>query len=136
MLEASIIDSADEMASLQLNELESMDLDSKEKCETKYEAFEKSIQKHQQKIIYFTSKQGEVLVQLKNFCAKEGRLIGYYIYLEKFKLNESTANLKIRIAELVGEFPKLQKTNLSLHFVNKYMKQIRSICEKSGEKYK
>ena len=136
MLEASIIDSADEMASLQLKELEGMSIDSKEKCEKKYELFEKAIGKYQRKIIFLTSKQGEVLAKLKDLCAKEGRLIGYLIYLDRFKLNESTANMKIRIAELVKEFPKLQKTNLSLHFVNKYMKDIRRICKKSAEKYK
>ena len=124
------------MASLQLNELESMNIDSKEECEKKYELFEKAIGKHQQKIIYLTSKQGEVLAKIKELCAKEGLLTGYFMYLYKFKLNESTAKMKIRIAELVKEFPKLEKTNLSLHFFNKYMKQSRVICEKSGEKYK
>ena len=136
MLEASIIDSADEMSTLQLNDLDNAGINSKEICERKYQLFEKAIENHQQKIIYLTSKQGEILLKIKDLCAKEGRLIGYYIYLEKFKLNESTANLKIRIAELVKEFPKLQNSNLSLNMFNKYLKQIRSICKNSGEKYK
>ena len=136
MLEASIIDNVEEMATLQLNDLDNADTNSKEICERKYQLFEKAIEKHQQKIIYLSSKQGEILIKLKDFCAKEGRRIGYFVYLEKFQLNESTANLKIRIAELINEFPKLQNTNLSLNIVNKYLKQIRSICEKSGEKYK
>ena len=136
MLEASIIEAGEDMTALEKKELGNMNIDTKEKCEKKYELFEKAIGKHQQKIILLTSKQGEVLSKIKELCAKEGRLIGYVIYLDKFKLSESTANLKIRIAELTEEFPKLQKTNLSLHFFNKYMKQIKVICEKSGEKYK
>ena len=136
MLEASIIDGKEDMTTLEKKDLEKMDIDSKEKCERKYQLFEKAIGKHQQKIIYLTSKQGEVLIKLKDLCKKEGRLIGYLIYLEKFKLNESTANLKIRIAELIKEFPKLQNTNLSVYLFNRYMKQIRLVCEKSGEKYK
>ena len=111
-------------------------MDTKEKCERKYEVFEKAIGKHQQKIIHLTSKQGKVLLKLKELCAKEGRSNGYVTHLIKFKISESTANMKTRIAELTSEFPKLQKTNLSLHFFNRYLKQIRSICEKSGEKYK
>ena len=136
MLEASIIEAGEEMTDLEKKELENMDIDSKEKCERKCEFFQKAIEKHQQKIIHLTSKQGEVLARIKELCAKEGRLIGYLIYLDKFKLNESTANLKIRIAELIKEFPKLQNTNFSLNIFNKYMKQIRLVCEKSGEKYK
>ena len=136
MLENSIMDSADEMATLQLNDSENGGIDTKEKCEKKYNLFEKAIGKHQQKIILLTSKQGEVLAKIKELCAKEGRLIGYFIYLDKFELNESTAKMKIRIAELTEEFPKLKNTNLSLHFFNMYMKEIRRVCEKSGEKYK
>ena len=136
MLDASIIDSADEMATLQLADLDNTDLNSKEICERKYQLFEKAIEKHQQKIIYLSSKQGEILLKIKDLCAKEGRRIGYFTYLEKFKINESTANLKIRIFELINEFPKLQNTNLSLNMVNMYLKQIRSICKNSGEKYK
>ena len=134
MLEESIHDDGEDTTTLQ--EIENEEIDTKEKCERKYQVFEKAIEKHQRKIIYLTSKQGEILLKIKEFCLKEGRLIGYYIYLEKFKLNESTANFKIRVAELVKEFPKLQKTKLSLNIFNKYMKQIRSICENSGEKYK
>ena len=135
MLDASIIDNVEEMSTLQLNDLENGEMDTKEKCERKYQVFEKAIEKHQRKIIFLTSKQGEILLKIKELCLKEGRMIGYFIYLEKFKLNETTANFKIRISELLKEFPKLQKTNLSLNFFNKYLKQIRSICEKSGEKY-
>ena len=136
MLDASIIDSADEMSTLQLNDLDNAGINSKEICERKYQLFEKAIEKHQQKIIYLSSKQGEILLKIKDLCAKEGRRIGYFTYLEKFKINESTANLKIRIFELINEFPKLQNTNLSLNMVNMYLKQIRSICKNSGEKYK
>ena len=136
MLEESIRDDGEDETTVQENDLENDDTNPKEKCEKKYELLEKAIEKHQQKIILLTSKQGEMLTKLKDFCAKEGQLIGYLIYLNKFKLSESTANMKIRIAELISEFPKLQKTNLPLHFFNKYMKEIRRICEKSGEKYK
>ena len=111
-------------------------MDTKEKCQRKYELFEKEIGSHQQKIIFLTSKQGEVLVQLKEICAKEDQMIAYLILIDNFGLKKSTANLKIRIAELVKEFPKLQKTNLSLFFVNKYFKEIRKICQKSGQQYK
>ena len=135
MLEESIRDDGEDTTTPQENDIENGEMDTKEKCERKYNLFEKAIEKHQRKIIFLTSKQGEILLKIKDLCAKEGRMIGYFIYLEKFKLNESTANLKIRIAELVKEFPKLEKTNLSLNIVNKYMKQIRSICENSGEKY-
>ena len=136
MLEESIRDDEEDTTTVQENDIENGEMDTKEKCERKYNLLEKAIQKHQQKIIFLTSKQGEVLAKIKELCAKEGRMIGFFIYLDKFKLNESTSNMKIRIAELVKEFPKLQKTNLSLHFVNKYMKEIRRVCEKSGEKYK
>ena len=68
MLEASIIDSADEMSTLQLNDLDNAGINSKEICERKYQLFEKAIQKHQQKIIYLSSKQGEILIKLKDFC--------------------------------------------------------------------
>ena len=135
MLEASIIEVGEDMTDLEKKELENMDIDSKEKCEKKYELFEKAIGKHQQMIIYLTGKQGEVLTKLKELCKKEGSSLAYYIYLDKFKLEKSNANLKIRIAELIKEFPKLQNTNLSLNVFNKYLKQIRSICKKSGEKY-
>ena len=134
-LEASLIDNVEEISSLQINDTDNADLNSKEICERKYQLFEKAIEKHQRKIILLTSKQGEILLKIKDLCAKEGRMIGYFIYLEKFKLNETTANFKIRIAELLREFPKLQNSNLSLYFFNKYLKQIRSICENSGEKY-
>ena len=133
MLEESIRDDGEDTT---LQDIENEEIDTKEKCEINYQVFEKAIEKHQKEIIFLTSKQGEILAKIKELCAKEGRSIGYWIYLDKFKLNESTAKMKIRIAELTKEFPKLQKTNLSLHFFNKYMKQIRVICEKSGEKYK
>ena len=135
-LEASIIDSEEETTTLQENDIENEEMDAKEKCKRKYVLFEKAIGSHQQKIIYLTSRQGEVLVQLKDLCAREDRMIAYLIYLDSFGLKKSTANLKIRIAELVKEFPKLQKTKLSLFFVNKYFKEIRRICQKSGQQYK
>ena len=130
------MDGEEDVTTLQENDIENEELDTKEKCQRKYELFEKAIGSHQQKIIYLTSKQGEVLVQLKEICAKEDRMIAYLILIDNFGLKKSTANLKIRVSELVKEFPKLQKTNLSLYFVNKYFKEIRRICKKSGEQYK
>ena len=135
-LEESIINEEEETTTIQENDIENEEIDAKEKCKRKYELFEKAIGKHQQKIIFLTSKQGEVLVQLKDIYVKEDRMIDYLVLIDSFGLKKSTANLKIRIAELVKEFPKLQKTNLSLYFINKYFKEIRRICQKSGQQYK
>ena len=135
MLEKSIINEGD-ILTLEKRDFEKVDMDTKENCEKGYQLFEQAIGKYNQKIIYLTGKQGEVLVKLKKLCKKEGRLIDYLIFLQKFRVEEPTANLKIRLAELIKEFPKLQNTNLSLNLFNKYMKQIRLICEKSGKKYK
>ena len=134
-LEGSIMDDGEDVETPQDNDLENGEMDTKEKCQRRYELFEKAIEKHQRKIIFLASEQGEVLSKLKDLCAKEGRRIEFLTQLNKLEINESTAKMKIRIAELTEEFPKLKKTNLSLHFFNKYMNQIRAICEKSGEKY-
>ena len=131
-LDASIMDDGEDVETPQDNG----EMDTKEKCQRRYELFEKEIGMHQRKIIYLASKQGEVLSKLKDLCAKEGIRIEFLTQLNKLEINESTAKMKIRIAELTEEFPKLKKTNLSLHFFNMYMKEIRKICEKSGEKYK
>ena len=131
-LDASIMDDGEDVETPQDNG----EMDTKEKCQTRYKLFEKEIEKHQRNIIYLASKQGEVLLKLKEHCLKEGRRIEFLTQLNKLEINESTAKMKIRITELTEEFPKLKKTNLSLHFFNMYMKEIRRVCEKSGEKYK
>ena len=114
---------------------ENMDINTKENCDKTYEIFDNKIKKHNQSIIFLTIKQWEVIIALKEVCKREDCLSFYFTFLEKYNLSETNANLKIRLAELVKIPSKLKYTNLSLNIFNKYMKQIRLICEKSGQEY-
>ena len=110
--------------------------DSIEACEEKFLHFEKAIGVHHTWVFYISSRQGVLLKKMKDFYKEIGQLEGYDLHLEKLKLTRTTANFKIRLADLMEEFPRLKFCGLSLHVVNKYLRQIRKVCEESGDKYR
>jgi len=135
MLEKSILVREDFQESY-YNLANQIDPETVDKCKEKYMLFDKAILKRQRNAIFIASKQGAVLLRMKNIYRENGQPDEYIFNLGKLKLKETTANFKIRLAELLDDFPKLKFCSLSLNVVNKYLRQIRKVCENSGERYK
>ena len=107
-----------------------------EDCEEQYCHYDRAILKRQQHVLFIVAKQGSLLLQLKKLHRDNGTPEKYFFNLGKMNLRETTADFKIRLAKLLNEFPKLRYCNLSLNIANKYLRQIRKVCESSGDKYK
>ena len=116
--------------------VEQMNSENIEECQEKYLYLDKILLKRQRSVLAIAAKQGSILLQLKDFHRKNGTPEQYIFNLGKMRLRETTADFKIRLANLLNDFPELNFCSLSLNVVNKYLRQIRKVCESSGDKYK
>ena len=107
-----------------------------DECEEQYLYYDKAVSKRQRHVLFISAKQGALLSQLKKLHKDNGTPEQYFLNLGTIGLREKWADFKIRLATLLNDFPELRFCSLSLNIVNKYMRQIRKVCESSGDKYK
>lgn len=107
-----------------------------EECEEQYLYYDKAVSKKQRHVLFISAKQGALLSQLKKLHRDNGTPEQYFLNLGRIGLREKTADFKIRLANLLNDFPELRFCSLSLNIVNRYLRQIRKVCQSSGDKYK
>ena len=105
-----------------------------EQYEEQYSYYEKVLLDGQRWVLFIAARQGAILLQLKELHKDTPEK--YFLNLGRMGLRETTAQFKIRLAKLLAEFPELRWSSLSLNIANKYLRQIRKVCESSGDKYK
>ena len=47
----------------------------------------------------------------------------------KFKMSKATINFKIDIIKFIDDYPKMQKSSISLHFLKKNFRVIKDVCQ-------
>ena len=47
----------------------------------------------------------------------------------KFKMSKATINFKIGIIKFIDDYPKMQKSSISLHFLKKNFRVIKDVCQ-------
>ena len=55
--------------------------------------------------------------------------------VKQFGVSKSTIIFKINIVKLIDKHPKIKNSSLSLHFLKKYFKMIKEICEENSSEF-
>ena len=50
----------------------------------------------------------------------------------KFSISKSTVMFKIALSKLIGNYPRIKNSSLSLHYFKKNLKTISEICKKNN----
>ena len=51
--------------------------------------------------------------------------------VSKFKIGKATINFKIGIIKFIDDYPKMQKTSISLHVLKNNFRVIKDVCKES-----
>ena len=54
----------------------------------------------------------------------------------KFKVSKPTIVFKIALSKLIGKYPQMKNSSLSLHYFKKHLKLIKEVCKESASKFK
>ena len=80
-------------------------------------------------IIFFAYQQGKVLRK-----CKESRKFKSLVW--QFKITKPTIIFEMNIVKLVDKYPKVMTLSVTLNFLKRYYKDIKSICKESQEDFK
>ena len=92
--------------------------------------FEEIIKNKKSDIVWLAYYQGKIF---QKFRSKE-RFVNDVV--TKFKVSKSTIVLKIALNKLIGKYPKIKISSLSLHFFKKHLKLIKEVCKESASEFK
>ena len=53
----------------------------------------------------------------------------------KFKISKVTINFKIDIIKFIDDYPKIQKSSISLHFLKNNFRVIKDVCKEHTSKF-
>ena len=53
----------------------------------------------------------------------------------KFKINKATINFKIGIIKFIDDYPKIQKSPISLHFLKNNFRVIKNVCKEYSSEF-
>ena len=93
----------------------------------KYE--EDIIKTNKKNVIFFAYQQGKVFRKFK-----ENRKFKNLV--EQFKITKGTIMFKINIFKLVGEYPQMMKSSVTLKFLKSNHKYINNISKENQEDFK
>ena len=92
--------------------------------------FEEIIKNKKSDIVWLAYYQGKIF---QKFRSKE-RFVNDVV--TKFKVSKSTIVLKIALNKLIGKYPKIKISSLSLHYFKKHLKLIKEVCKESASEFK
>ena len=92
--------------------------------------FEEIIKNKKSDIVWLAYYQGKIF---QKFRSKE-RFVNDVV--TKFKVSKSTIVLKIALNKLIGKYPKIKISSLSLHYFKKHLKLIKEVCKESANEFK
>ena len=53
----------------------------------------------------------------------------------KFKISKATINFKIGIVKFIDDYPKMQKSSISLHFFKNNFRVIKDVCKEHSSEF-
>ena len=92
--------------------------------------FEQIIQNKKSDIVWLAYYQGQIF---QKFREKE-RFVSDMVLT--FCVSKSTIVFKIALNKLIGGFPRIKKSSLSLHYFKKELKLIKEICKENANEFK
>ena len=54
----------------------------------------------------------------------------------KFKISKATINFKIGIIKFIDDYPKMQKSSISLHFLKNNFRVIKDVCKEYASEFR
>ena len=55
---------------------------------------------------------------------------------QEIEVGNSKAYFKVKLVKLLGKYPKVKSSSLSLNFFKDYAKSIKEYCKESGDQFK
>ena len=92
--------------------------------------FEEIIKNKKSDIVWLAYYQGKIF---QKFRSKE-RFVNDVV--TKFKVSKSTIVLKIALNKLIGKYPKIKISSLSLHYFKKHLKLIKEVYKERASEFK